>query len=442
MSVLDPRGVAVSYSNPDALASFERALLAFQSYFGDSVAELKPVLAEHPDFALAHLLRAFALIGASERRFVQAARRSIAAAEALIDVMNDRERALLTAAQALADGEWTQGCATLDRLLIDWPTDALAIQVAHLTDFLRGDALNLRNRIARVLPHWHSDLPGYGYLLSMHAFGLEECNDYARAEAQADTALAINPRDVWGVHAKVHVLEMQGRVDEGIRFLESREADWSPDNNFALHNWWHLCLFYFDRGDIDRILEIFDTHLRDNAEDISMALVDLTALLWRLRLLDHDVGDRLANVASIWRDKIDSEAGHYAFNDYHAAMAFADVRDLDALATLRAGIVSASQSASSDFGAMNERVGLPLIDAWTAWAQGQYEEAADHFAGVRDIAMLSGGSHAQRDVITLSLIESARRAGDHRRARHFLADRLTATPGSGLASHMLERIAG
>ena len=40
------------------------------------------------------------------------------------------------------------------------PRDALALQVAHLMDFYRGDALNLRNRVSRVLPHWDASVPG------------------------------------------------------------------------------------------------------------------------------------------------------------------------------------------------------------------------------------------------------------------------------------------
>ena len=61
-------------------------------------------------------------------------------------------------------------------------------------------------------------------------------NQYPEAEAAALRALAIQPKDGWAVHAAVHVMEMQGRIDEGIAFLSSREADWAPGNGFAYHN--------------------------------------------------------------------------------------------------------------------------------------------------------------------------------------------------------------
>src|SRR5512134_2175914 len=68
---------------------------------------------------------------------------------------------------------------------------------------------------------------GYSYVLGMHAFGLEECNQYAEAEVTGRRALDLVPTDGWAVHAVTHVMEMQGRIDEGIGWLTSREADWA-----------------------------------------------------------------------------------------------------------------------------------------------------------------------------------------------------------------------
>jgi hypothetical protein len=59
---------------------------------------------------------------------------------------------------------------------------------------------------------------------------------------------------------------------------------------------------------------------------------------------------------------------------------------------------------------------------------------------VRDHAARFGGSHAQRDVVTLTLIEAAIRAGQSALARHYLGERLTARPASGLARRLAERI--
>ena len=82
----------------------------------------------------------------------------------------------------------------------------------------------------------------------MLAFGLEETGSYEQAEDAGLAALERNPDDVWAIHAVVHTYEMRGRVDDGIRFLRSREADWGSGNLFTVHNWWHLALFLLEAG--------------------------------------------------------------------------------------------------------------------------------------------------------------------------------------------------
>jgi hypothetical protein len=62
---------------------------------------------------------------------------------------HDRERGLIEAASLLIDGRWQAACAAIDRVLAHHPRDALALQIGHLMDFYRGDALNLRNRVSR-----------------------------------------------------------------------------------------------------------------------------------------------------------------------------------------------------------------------------------------------------------------------------------------------------
>ena len=57
-------------------------------------------------------------------------------------------------------------------------------------------------------------------MLSLHAFGLGECGDYAAAESAALRALELEPDDVRAEHALLHVFEMQGRAAEGVRRLE------------------------------------------------------------------------------------------------------------------------------------------------------------------------------------------------------------------------------
>ncbi len=418
----DARGVAVSTSSAIALDHYETALTQFHSYTGDPLATLQLALQADPEFALAHLFGALATYTASEQRYLPAVRDSIAKAAALQAKMNSRERDLLQAAELLADGKWRDASRAFDAVLIEHPRDALTIQTAHLMDFFQGDALNLRNRVSRVLPHWVEQTPGYSYILGMHAFGLEECNQYEDAERIARRALELQPRDGWAVHAVTHVMEMQGRIADGIEWLTSRESDWAPDNMFAPHNWWHLALFNMDLGRFDAALDLFDQKLMGPQTEMMLVLLDATALLWRLRLEGVDVGDRFERVAGIWASKLEDEAGFYAFNDVHAAMSFVATGRTSEIARLRRAMRTATKGDAAN-AAMTREVGLPLVDGLAAFGLDRHSEATYAIEPVRDIANRFGGSHAQRDLLTLTLIEASIRGGDQRRARHYIAER-------------------
>ena len=425
----DLRGVPVTGADTFALARYETALEHFQSYVGDPIAAIDEALQAAPAFVAGHALKALVLYTLAERKFVPMATQALEAARQHAARANDRELGLISAGEHLVQGRWHAACEAIDRVLADHPRDALALQVGHLIDFYRGDALNLRNRVSRVLPQWDESVPGYSYVLGMHAFGLEEMNQYPEAESAALHALSLQPRDGWAVHAAVHVMEMQGRIDEGVTFLTSREGDWAPDNAFAFHNFWHLALFHMDGAHFDRALALFDVHIHPQPAAYVLSLLDATALLWRLRLEGVDVGDRFDRVADDWEARLDSEPGFYAFNDAHAAMAFASTGRITALSRLVLRMREAAAKEDTN-AAMTREVGLPLVEALAAFAGGRYADATAAIETFRDQAHRFGGSHAQRDLITLTLIESAIRDGDRKRARHYIAERLVHKPKS------------
>ena len=278
-------------------------------------------------------------------------------------------------------------------------------------DFYRGDALNLRNRVSRVLPHWDASVPGYSYVLGMHAFGLEEMNQYPEAEATALRALALQPKDGWAVHAAVHVMEMQGRIDEGIAFLSSREADWAPDNAFAFHNFWHLALFCMDGARYERRARAVRSPRASRAGGVPPVARRCDGAPVAAAPRGVDVGDRFDARRRRLGGAARREAGFYAFNDVHAAMAFAMAGRDDATArACRAhgrGAARAGRQRGDDArGRPSARRGL------AAFARGRYADAIAAIEPVRDTAHRFGGSHAQRDLLTLTLIEAAIRGGD------------------------------
>jgi hypothetical protein len=97
-----------------------------------------------------------------------------------------------------------------------------------LTDGFLGRFPWVRDRSARTLPFWSKDQPGYGTLLAMHGFGLEEAGDYSRAEDESREAAELEPLSFWPHHTVAHVMEMTGRPEDGLGWMAAREALWSP----------------------------------------------------------------------------------------------------------------------------------------------------------------------------------------------------------------------
>ena len=436
MHLKDRRGLEVSTPNARSLDRYETALDLTASYFVDPLAEINAAIADDPACAIAHCLRAGLAVMSSERGALPLIEDSVAVIEAPATGANERERRHAAAARTWAQGDFARGKQLYDAIVVDYPRDQLAVQIAHVGDFFLGQSTMLRDRMAQVLPHWDASVPGYGYLLGMHAFGLEETALYERAEDTGRRALEINRRDPWAVHAVAHVMEMQGRLRDGIEWLTSRQDDWSVDNGLAYHNWWHLALHHLDFAEYDRVLELYDTRIRPTQSPVALEMLDASAMLWRLALRGVDVGQRWQPLADAWAP-IANEA-FYAFNDVHATMAFVGSEQWSRVDEVLASLEHAARGSGTN-AMLSRDVGLPLARGIAAFGRGRYVEAIEHITPARAQAQRFGGSHAQRDIVHLTLLEAAMRAGHGSLARALASERTDAKRTSPFNWRMLGR---
>jgi len=426
MNLIDSRGLAVSTQSAAALALYERAVAETNGYFGNPLATLDEALAEDPDFAMAHALRADLAVMSSEQGALPLVQAGTEAFLRIGSRANARERAHLAAAQAWKDGHFDRAVALYGDIVIEHPRDLVAIQTAHVIDFYLGDSIMLRDRPAQVLPHWSAEVPGFGHLLGMHAFGLEEMANYARAEDAGRRALDLNARDPWAVHAVQHVFEMQGRVHDGVLWLGATSPDWAG-SALSFHNWWHLAVHYLELGEIQAALDLYDRLIHPNASVVALELVDASQLLWRISLRNSDVGTRWKELADCWA--LPAEGGYYAFNDVHALMAYASAGREDLARRMMAMLEQRAEGTDTN-GHNTREVGLPLARAIVAMAAGRPAEAAEWLLPIRSRASRIGGSHAQRDLVQLTCIEAALRCGNGRLARALASERTEQKPAS------------
>lgn len=429
----DIHGLGLTGATEPASGRYETAVAELQCYRGDPVASVEAALAEAPGFAMAHVLHGWLHLLETEPGGLPVAREDHA--NALRHARTDRERGHASAIGHVLDGRWHAGARVLEDVTIAHPRDALGLLSGHMIDFLTGQSRMLRDRIARALPYWDAARPGYHSLLGMHAFGLEETGDYARAEAAGRQGVDLEPRDGWSQHAVAHVLEMQNRQAEGIAWMRGNDG-WTGDSFFQVHNWWHLALYHLETGEIDAVLDLYDDKMNRGRSGVVMDMVDASALLWRLHLRGVDVGDRWHTVADLWEPM--ARAGTYAFNDAHAVMAFLGAGRRD----LARSVIEAQEAAilrPDDNAAFTGEVGLAVTRALLAFDTGDYVRATRLLRPIRTTAHRFGGSHAQRDVIDLTLIEAAIRSGEAPLALALAAERADRRHESPLSQLFVSR---
>jgi len=429
----DRWGAPVRAADGAAVLLLDQAVEDLVALSGDPVAGADAAIAADGELALARVYRAYLSLYATTAAGAAEASALVKPleAEAAAGWLAPRERHHLAAARAWADGDWQAAARALERALVENPRDLLALKVAQDLYFFLGNRLELRDVAGRVLPAWPESDPAWGYVQAIWAFGLEENGDYRGAETAARNSLARNPKDVWGVHALAHVFEMEGRHEPGLRFLSTSSPDWEA-SYFAVHNWWHLGLYLLELGRVNDALALYYERVRAARSAEWLDIVDAAALLWRLSLYGADVAVPAIALAADISDLVDVPA--YLFNDWHAVMTFGlagdHARNARVLAANRRLTGPTNRRAA-------ERAGLRLLEGFAAFAAGEPGTTVDLLIDIRPEAHAVGGSHAQRDVIDLTLIAAAARSGQAGLARALVTERAARKPAAAPSARAL-----
>jgi len=117
----------------------------------------------------------------------------------------------------------------------------------------------------------------------------------------------------------------------------------------------------------------------------------------------------------------------YIFNDWHAVMTFGLAGDHPRSARVISANSHLVRPANRQAA---ERAGLRLLEGFAAFAAGKPGVTVDLLADIRPEAHAVGGSHAQRDVIDLTLIAAAARSGQAALARALVSERTARKPSA------------
>jgi len=354
----------------------------------------------------------------------------------------DRERLHVEVVKALSAGKIPYAQDIWDEIVVAYPTDIFALKMLSDFGIFFGPKDRIRDSVARVFPHWKKEMPLYGYLFGLHAFGLEETNFYREAEKQARKGLELVPKDTWATHALAHVLEMEGRQDEGIEFLSKTMDNWKPCESLTCHNFWHWALYYIEKGDYESALNLYDTEMAPRFKSSqTFQLSDGSSLLYRLKFEGVHVGDRWQQLCQYWESHADD---HFlAFTDSHMLMSTLGAKNEDLTLKLLDSLRKYVRDGSGPNCEVSREVGLAICEAFVEADKGNFDKAVEILKPVRYKVDLMGGSRAQRDVYELFLINAAmqsQRKEDHQFVRGLIAERKAKKDKAPMTDRLMAKV--
>ncbi|MEL0002138.1 MAG: tetratricopeptide repeat protein [Rhodospirillales bacterium] len=422
-------------ANGEAQSEIYDAVRAFTLYFGDPNIDLVKAREADPSAQMPDILQSWFLALSNDSTQLK---KAIAIIETVDETrLTEREGYNLVALRLALAGQWPSAVDVLDRHLMEDPFDLAAHQCALRLDGYLGRFAREAARASRALPFWSVDDPNYGIMLSFFGFGLEEFGDFARAEDVSREAAELEPFAYWPHHAVSHVLEMTGRPDEGVKWMDDRLPFWSdPKCNNRVHIYWHKALFHVERGEFDRALALYDNEILSMMRPVGTQLCNPTSLLWRLQTLGCDPGDRWGAQFCHWEKQLSGMVS--PFNEIHGAMAALSADDFKAYDNI---LLSMKRSAASgsELSETYKHCAIPITEAMACFVRGEYIDALEGLLGARAQLSRMGGSIAQRDLIEWTILVAAIRACARNTALSLAHERLAFRPDSAVNNRFLEQ---
>jgi tetratricopeptide (TPR) repeat protein len=389
---INARRLEITTDSPETIAAVNCFIDQSLRYGKDAETVILAALDADPNCAIAHAYAASYYLSQEHTIARQQAVPHLVAAKRNITKATRREQWYIVAIAAWANGNIQQAIALHEAIAEQFPQDLISVQQGQYHYFYRGDRLGLLKIAEKVLPANR----GNHYLGGMLAFGLEQCHELTAAEAIAQQAVAINRQDPWAHHAIAHVMETQRRIDEGIAWMEQHADTWAQCNSMLYtHNWWHVALYYLAKGDVARVLVLYDTCVWGGANPTSPKdQVGAISLLLRLELLGIGVGDRWQLLSFHLQPRIHEHA--LPFQDLHFIYALTRAgRNHWVNEMLRSMQAHARMIAPSSCQTW-ENVAIPAAKGMIAHANSDWATAVAELKPVLSLLEAIGGSHAQR----------------------------------------------
>jgi tetratricopeptide (TPR) repeat protein len=431
----DYLGNPVSAGSPATLAAVDGFVAGFIGYT-PRILEVLGAADADPGHCLANAYAGWLWMFSESPEGPRRAAAYLARAEAAAAAATMREQLTTVLLARWVAGDADGATALADRILEQAPRDLAALKLHQYLDFNRG-------RCSQMLRVALKGLPAAADVAQLHgmlAFAYEQCHLLDDAEAAARHALELEPREPWAQHALAHVMLTQGRIAEGIRFLEGVSGEWDGLTSFMYtHNWWHLAVFQVSEGHFDEALAIHDRHVWARDRSYSQDQVGAVSLLARLELAGQPVGARWAALAEYLALRQGDVVEPFLTLQYLYGLARAARPEAD---VLLAAIGRHAREAPPAVRSVWAEVALPAARGLVAHARGDHATCVAELGAALGRMLETGGSHAQRDLFAQIHLDSLVRSGADDAALQLLEQRRAGEPDGVALNRTLARLYG
>jgi tetratricopeptide (TPR) repeat protein len=421
----DRYDLPLSTASSVARDAYVRGCEAKLTMYPGAIEAFDRAIAADPGFALAHVARAHILL---ERGDAAGARESMAAANSVAAGLPAREASHIAFFNRLSAGDTGAALATLPAHLDAWPRDAMVLGTTAFTNGLIGSSGRAGQKRA-LLDLLDTLAPSYGddwWFTAHHGMAFSENGQRDAARPKIDRSFAQNPKNPWAAHARAHLCYEEGDADAARSFLASWLTTYPRNGLLFSHLSWHLALGELEGGNTAGALWLFREAF---APDVHSGpprgkLNDAVSFLWRWELAGQPRNSEAWRVMHDFANSAFPSAGA-AFSDMHIALAQAVAGDD---AALEARVLQ-----MQELGRMGRYPSGHFVPAVAhAFAAFEGRDFAAAIAALEPIAgelERIGGSHAQLDLVTFTLLKAYLNVDRVDDARRLLRERRPGNAG-------------
>lgn len=399
MMLEDRYGLALSTTSSKARDAYVDGIDRMLAADGHVEEILDQAIEADPDFALAH-----AAIGRQHHLMARGkeGRASLETATQLATTASAREQQHVEILSNIVRGQVPKSFELTKEHLADHPRDAFVLSPACGVFGTIGFSGRV-DRETEMIEFLEPFAAHYGddwWFQTVHGFALLESGRWERGRDLARQSLAQRPSNSHGAHTLAHALYEGGADEEALAFM----SDWIPGADRAgmlhCHIYWHYALLLMMDGQNDAAMHTVETNCFPGTTPSPSINVfsDVTSFLWRAELAG--LPRNAEHWASIRDYYEESFRRPIVFVDAHAGLPYAALGENEKLEACIAQLQELGEAGRLPA----ETIAATLTRAYQAFADEQWSSVIDVLEPVMDQVVRIGGSRAQRDLITNTLL--------------------------------------